>query len=177
MPQITSVTSEALQATIRRLLTSQQGFGDDLQATNLITPIIDLTPTAEGSSVPEYLQRASSHGSSTPFDLNNTTTTLVTGGGFYQVIGTIAISNDGTTSGGVQINDGSTTKVVYQLKQPGNSGNNGVTSQSFDFVVFLEPTDALQVTSNSTQCIVAGSFRQIANSTGVLVNPVGFTPQ
>ena len=50
--EITPITSEALQAVIRRLLPSQRGFGDDLQATNLITPIIDLTPTAEGSSIP-----------------------------------------------------------------------------------------------------------------------------
>ena len=42
MAEIIRITSEALQATIRRLLPSQTGFGDDLQATNLITPIIDL---------------------------------------------------------------------------------------------------------------------------------------
>ena len=41
------VTSEALQSTVRRLLPSQQGFGSDLEATNLIQPVIDLTPTAE----------------------------------------------------------------------------------------------------------------------------------
>ena len=45
MAQLINLTSEALQATIRRLLPSQQGFGEDLQATNVVTPIIDLTPT------------------------------------------------------------------------------------------------------------------------------------
>ena len=58
MAQITQITSEALQATIRRLLPSQQGFGEDLQASNVITPIIDLTPTAEGSSLSENLSTA-----------------------------------------------------------------------------------------------------------------------
>ena len=52
MAQIINITSEALQATIRRLLPSQQGFGEDLQATNVVQPIIDLTPTAEGTVLP-----------------------------------------------------------------------------------------------------------------------------
>ena len=51
MAQLISITSEALQATIRRLLPSQQGFGEDLQASNVITPVIDVTPTAEGLSL------------------------------------------------------------------------------------------------------------------------------
>ena len=87
MSQIINITSEALQATIRRLLPSQQGFGEDLQASNVIMPVIDLTPTAEGSSVPANLQNASAYGSNTTFFANNSTNTLVTGGGFYRVIG------------------------------------------------------------------------------------------
>ena len=38
MPQITPITSEALQAKIRQLLPSQIGFGEDLQAQNVIVP-------------------------------------------------------------------------------------------------------------------------------------------
>ena len=87
MAQIIRITSEALQATIRRLLPSQQGFGEDLQASNVIQPIIDLTPTAEGSSVPSYLQRAAAYGSQTAFSVSNTTSSLVTGGGFYRIMG------------------------------------------------------------------------------------------
>ena len=48
-PEIITVNSEALEATVRDLLPSQNGFGSELQASNIITPIIDLTPTAEGS--------------------------------------------------------------------------------------------------------------------------------
>ena len=58
MSQIIRITSEALQATVRRLLPSQQGFGEDLQASNVITPVIDLTPTAEGSQLPIDFARA-----------------------------------------------------------------------------------------------------------------------
>jgi len=62
LPQIIRLTSEALQASIRRLLPSQQGFGLDLEATNVITPIIDLTPTAEGSELRQDLQSALAYG-------------------------------------------------------------------------------------------------------------------
>ena len=55
MAQLISITSEALQATVRRLLPSQQGFGEDLQATTVVTPIIDLTPSAEGSETRQDL--------------------------------------------------------------------------------------------------------------------------
>ena len=58
MPQLINVTSESLQATIRNLLPSQAGFSEDLTATNLIQPIIDLTPTAEGSILRAALQTA-----------------------------------------------------------------------------------------------------------------------
>ena len=86
--QITRITSEALQATIRRLLPSQQGFGEDLQATNVITPIIDLTPTAEGSSVPESLQQALAYGSQTVFSQTNAgDVAIISTAGFYRITG------------------------------------------------------------------------------------------
>jgi hypothetical protein len=90
MAQITRITSEALQATIRRLLPSQQGFGEDLEATNVITPIIDLTPSAEGSVLTDYLQQALAHSSQTSFNIQSAgTTNLVSTPGFYRVIGMV----------------------------------------------------------------------------------------
>ena len=77
MAQITTVTSEALQATLRRLLPSQQGFGEDLQASNVITPIIDLTPSAEGSILPDYLQTALTLTDATVFASNNNTVSSI----------------------------------------------------------------------------------------------------
>ena len=86
MAQIISITSEALQATVRRLLPSQRGFGEDLQATNVVTPIIDLTPSAQGADTPTDLRRALGFGSITSFDVANTTTTLVNTPGFFSVL-------------------------------------------------------------------------------------------
>ena len=84
MAQIASVVSEALQAKIRSLLPSQQGFTEDLQAQNVIVPIIDLTETASGSLLREDLQRAWDFG--TGYDQCFIgTTTLVNTTGFWKV--------------------------------------------------------------------------------------------
>ena len=61
-PEIITINSEQLEATVRDLLPSQAGFGSELQASNVITPIIDLTATAEGTTTPESLQQAISLG-------------------------------------------------------------------------------------------------------------------
>ena len=73
-PEIITVNSEALETQIRDLLPSQNGFGSELQASNVITPIIDLTAAAEGSGLPTDLARAIAFGSQTAFDVSNTST-------------------------------------------------------------------------------------------------------
>ena len=76
MAEIVPVVSEALEAQVRDLLPSQRGFTEDLQASNVITPIIDLTNAAEGTTTPEILQTAMAYGSNTSFTVQNTTTTV-----------------------------------------------------------------------------------------------------
>ena len=178
MAQIISITSEALQSTIRRLLPSQQGFGEDLQATNVVTPVIDITPTAEGSSVPQYLQTALNFGGLNRIFVQNTTSNLVTGGGFYRCQGNISIESDATTEMGVgfRISDGSSTQTVYDLRIT-NRTNDFYVAVPYDITVFLRPADTLIGFSDDTEGILAGSFRQVADSGGNLINPVGFTPQ
>ena len=76
VPEIITVNSEGLQTQIRDLLPSQNGFGSELQATNVIVPIIDLTAAAEGSGLPTDLARALAFGSQTAVAVSNTTTTF-----------------------------------------------------------------------------------------------------
>ena len=177
MAEITSVTSEALQATVRRLLPSQQGFGEDLQASNVITPIIDLTATAEGSSVPQMLQTALASGSNTAFEAVNTVVNTITTPGFYRFIGT---SNIFTTSSLVRetelrINDGTTLFTLFKHKlDAATAAYPG--SILFDLVIFAKASEDIQAVSNATDTVITGSFRQIADVNGNLVNPSGFTP-
>ena len=82
MSEVIRVTSEALQSTIRDLLPSQNGFGDDLMASNVIIPTIDLTASAEGSSLPLELNNALAFDSQTSFQVTSGSTTIINTTGF-----------------------------------------------------------------------------------------------
>jgi len=171
-PEIITVNSEALQTQIRDLLPSQNGFGSELQASNVITPIIDLTAAAEGSGLPVSLQQAVSFGSQTAFNANGTTVTLVNSPGFYRVLGSINVSdNAGNLAGEINVSDGLTTKTIYDYNRLGNGGG---MIMPFDFIVFLGPGETLAATSNSTALQLSGSTRQVATGDGTLVQPNGF---
>lgn len=178
MSQITSITSEALQAKIRELLPSQQGFGEDLQASNVIIPTLDLTPTAEGSSLGVNLQTALAFGSQTTFNANNSTVVVANSPGFYRIFGTA----NGTPSSSVggsnkfEMSDGLSTKNVWELtyRPSGDQTNYAVI---VDFVVFLGTGESISAISSAVNFTLEGSVRQIATVTGVLVNPSGFVAQ
>jgi hypothetical protein len=176
MAQVRQVVSETLQATIRRLLPSQQGFTEDLQASNVITPIIDLTPSAEGSGLPVDLSRALALGSQTAFDVNNTTSTLINNTGFYRVFGGVSVRGQNTLASEAffSLTDGTTTKKIYEIGTFASSDTYGVVI-NVDFIVFLNTGESLTATSNNTVTSLIGSTRQVADINGNLVNPDGFT--
>ena len=170
---ISSVTSEALQLKLRQLLPSQQGFGTDITASNTIVPVIDLTAAAEGSDVPQFLQQAINFGGATAF---NGTGNVATTPGFYRIVGTAAVTSaSGAKTAHISITDGATTKIVWSLDTAASSGTVGLTSQSFDLVIFLVSGETCAV-ANDSLCRISGSIRQVADVNGVLVQPTGFTP-
>ena len=179
MAQITSVTSEALQALIRRLLPSQQGFGEDLQASNVIIPIVDLTSTAEGSALTSNLQTAINFGGATAISLSAAgSATLANVGGFWRIfgVGTYLQPNSATRKITFSITDGSTTKIVTGMGNPSSGGINGVQSVQFDFTIYLNSGDSATVTTEAN-CAFIGSVRQVADINGNLLNPTGFTSE
>jgi hypothetical protein len=179
MAQIASVTSEALQSTIRRLLPSQQGFGEDLQAQNVIVPVIDLTATAEGSALPVDLQRALALNSNTEINKTGaTTTTIANVGGFYRIIGgsSYLMNNSNARKITFSITDGITTKIVNGVGYGVTAGNTGVTSNTFDFVIYLNSGESC-ILSTEVNTTFIGSIRQIADLSGNIVNPSGFSSQ
>ena len=179
MPDIIRITSEALQASVRRLLPSQQGFGDDLQATNLITPIIDLTPTAEGSALPIELSTALAFGSQTAFSVSNATSTLVNTTGFYRVFGTLTYrsENAGPDVGKFSLTDGLSTKDVWQATAQQDAAVQTYMVTNYDFIVFLAAGESLSANTSSVTAILQGSTRQVADVNGNIVNPSGFVVQ
>lgn len=175
VPEVITVNSEALQTQIRDLLPSQNGFGSELQATNVITPIIDLTAAAEGSGLPTDLQNALAFGSQTTFIVTNTTTGLVSSPGFYRIVGVSTIEPAaGSQSVQIIISDGLANKAVWGHVLAASTSPDAFLSVPFDLILFLRPGDSLSVSSASTLAVASGSIRQVATGDGTLVQPVGY---
>ena len=165
MTQIIPITSESLQARIRTLLPSQVGFGEDLQASNVIMPVIDLTAAAAGANTSELLQNAIAFGNQTAFVAQNGTQTVANTSGFYRVIGAVTgMNNSAAYEGGYfSLTDGATSKIVWaMLSFPTSAtGANGMLSEQFDLVFFLRGGDSLTCTATAVGNM-QGSSRQIA---------------
>lgn len=172
------MTSESLQAQIRNLLPSQEGFGTDLMAQNVIVPVIDLTATAEGTTTPQYLQTALAFGSQTSFSANNGTAVVANTTGFWRIIGTSSIRSSGSVaiSNKITMSDGLSSKDVWENQAGVDGADNNYVTQ-FDFTVFLGSGESVSVVSSNGQAFIDGSVRQVADINGNLVNPSGFNPQ
>lgn len=168
------IKSQILEDKINQLLPSQGGFqaGVDLSASTQIIPIVDLTESAEGSTLRADLQSAFSHNTTTSFFVENTTTTIVNTTGYWLVKGTMCnFLAAGAGNGNISLVDSAgTEKVIYQIR-----GKSTVTSANivfpFEFMAKLDAGDFIQGFSASTVITVEGACRQIASLDGTLVNP------
>ena len=151
VPEIITVNSESLQAQIRDLLPSQNGFGSELQATNVITPIIDLTGAAEGVGLRTDLQTALAFGSQTAFQTENTSTVLANSPGFYRVIGLATFSAAGATMT-LSLSDGFSTKIAWSYIANGTNTDNA----PFDYVFWLASGESLTATSDVAGARISG---------------------
>ena len=176
MAQIRSITREALEAFIRNNSPSQNGFTEDLQASNVIQPVLNITDAAEGTTTPQYLQTALAFGSQTTFEVSNTTSTIANTPGFWRVTGVIcATDNLSNVASGFRMTDGLTTKQVYAHFGTGNAVDS--VAVAFDLTFFLAAGISLVAFSEHNGDYVVGSLRQVADVNGNLINPSGFTPQ
>lgn len=166
------VTDEALEKKFRDTFKSQGGaeLVDDLYAQGVIVPIVDFTAAAQGSELRSDLQTAWDYAT----DLTtvvNTTTTAISTPGFWKC--GWSIENVGAAVGGIniRITDGVTPKTINSLKVNANE------SLYFPdaFVVFLRSGDALTVQTTNGNTFIRFHYRQIADVSGTLINPLGFT--
>jgi hypothetical protein len=162
------INSQELESKVRSLLPSQGGAGAgfDLSASTQIIPVIDLTESAEGSNLRQDLQTSMSFKSITAFNIANTTTTIINNTGYYRVFGSITSSSNDPVR--FSMTDGATTKILFDT---GYTIGSGTIVIPFDFVVFLAAGDSFTGTSGSSNQVLSGSTRQIANITGELVDP------
>ena len=111
------INSQELEDKIRQLLPSQGGAGSsfDLSASTQIIPIIDLTESAEGSNLRSDLQTSLSFNSITPFNVENTTTTIINNTGYYRIFGAVSSKASSPISNAkIQITDGTSIKDIIE---------------------------------------------------------------
>jgi len=169
-----TIKSTSLEDKIKELLPSQANFGagQDLSASSMIIPIVDLTESAEGSSLRVDLQSALSHDSTTTFSITNATNTVITNTtGYWRVFGSMGIANANSSAIFSEINvyDGSTSKLLLKNNNSINNDTNGIIT--FDFICKLSAGDSLRGTANDGQQSLKGVVRQLADINGTLVNP------
>jgi len=162
------IKSQGLEDKINQLLPSQGGFqpGVDLSASTMVIPIVDLTETAEGSSLRQDLQKALSLNSVTSFSVRNTTSTLINTAGYFRVFGVYTTIGNNTCL--FNLTDGTTTKKLLEYA----FDTSQFTSNLYDFIVFLQAGDSLTADSNNASGALEGSTRQIADLQGNLINPL-----
>ena len=174
MAQEFTIKSQNIEDKINQLLPSQGGFqpGVDFSASTMVIPIVDLTETAEGSALRQDLQRAYSFTTANAFIVNNATTTVLNTTGYYNFFGYVngaSISSSGVEANFI-LNDGTTDKTLATIRFDSMSTTTS-RIQSFNFDVFLEAGHSVKVASNSVSIVARGSFRQLADINGNLVNP------
>ena len=164
------IKSEAIESKINQLLPSQGGFqpGVDFSASTMVIPIVDLTETAEGSSLRQDLQTAISFTQATAFSVNNATTQILNTTGFYRIFGTVNFKTRAAASEQALfiLSDGFSNKTVNQYFCASGADNNYLIN-NFDFIIKLTAGDSFIITA-SLNAGVNGSTRQIADINGNL---------
>jgi hypothetical protein len=176
MAQEFPINSSTIESKINQLLPSQggKGAGIDFSASTMVIPIVDLTESAEGSSLRLDLQTAMDFATDFNF-VSNATATLVATTGFYRVFGVSVRGNVASGSNIIFLDDGSTQKTIYSDRHANNSVSIAPNSTQFDFITFLSAGISLKATSSSNVMNLSVSTRQIADISGNLVNPLNFT--
>ena len=174
--EVKDITSESLEAAYRALTPSQSGFTQDLQASNTIIPVLDLTASAEGTTTPESLQQAMGFAGITYNSIINTTVALANTPGFWRFRGNIGFGTTASASAAqLKITDGISSKNLMNFFAPGVANNYVI--QNYDFIVFLRAGDSVSGTSPNASIQISNTYQQVADVSGNLVYPVGYTPQ
>lgn len=157
-----------------------QGIPGDLNYSDTIVPIVDMTAAAGEGQLPTDLQTAWDFSTGSYQNTTNTYTTIINNTGFWLIDLTYAgLALQDTSSrllATIDIYDGSTSKPVW-----GASNSIGGAAKDFayvveqKFVVYLRSGDTLRGRAQSSDNTLDVWYRQIADLNGNLTNPLGFT--
>ena len=175
----TPVVSEGLQKTFRDNFPSQIGAERDLHVSDTIIPIVDFSSTAGVSGLDTSLQQAIAFSNQTAFNINSAaTTTIINNTGFFRIFGCANIAcGDNDIEIAFVLSDGSSDKKIWSLNAIFGTGQAYPKNETFDFNVFLASGDSVKILTvgGSNRLVISGSTRQLADISGTLVNPTGYT--
>ena len=139
-------------------------------------PIVDFTAAATGETLAQNLQTAWDF--STGLDSLSGTgdTTIISTPGFWKVDWWYALRVDATTALVVNLFDGTTQKRIWRTDSGVGTTNVGEFADEVSQIIYLRSGDSLRVSvSGATSYRMSIWYRQIADVSGNLVNPTGFT--
>lgn len=175
MAQEFTIKSQQIEDKINQLLPSQGGFqpGVDFSASTMVVPIVDLTESAEGSTLRQDLQTAISHDTMTTFSISNTTSTIVNTTGYWRVFGVCNIRTNSASiiTADLSITDGISSKKITEYSTITLDSDLDQQFPQFDFIIKLEAGDSLTGTTSDGFGILNGNVRQLADINGNLTNP------
>ena len=165
------IKNTLLEDKVNELLPSQGGAqaGVDLSASTMIVPVVNLTEAAEGSTLQEDLQRSLSLSSITVFSVLNTSSTVLNTTGYYFFQGSYDGRNNTSSQDGIiSITDGVTTKNIIKFNVRTNTAQINI---PFSFNVLVKAGESIVCESTGSTVTLRGTFRQIADLSGTLINP------
>lgn len=177
MPKI--APNSPLYAQFRQDFPAQAGEGitSDLNYSDTVVPVIDMTSAAGTGTLPQNLQTAWDFSTGVASVAGTTPIVVVDTPGFWQ-IDLIYSGFITSTAGGINqvfISDGSTNKGVWLFYNDTSVTGDQDGIAEGKFVVYLRSGDTLGASTYNPAARLSIWYRQIADINGNLVNPQGFT--
>lgn len=152
-----------------------EGITGDLNYSDTIIPIVDMTASAGTGTLPVNLQTAWDFSTGTSSQINAGTGTAISNTGFWLVGVRASINFSGANPqvADLELFDGTTTKTIWRIQDR-------ISNISEEFLindqitVFLRAGDSLRMVCDANAAITV-NYRQIATVNGTLVNPLGFS--
>ena len=178
MPKI--APNSPLYAQFRQDFPAQAGEGitSDLNYSDTIVPVVDMTSAAGEGTLPQMLQTARDFAQGS-LSINSTGfQTAISTPGFWFVdvnyVGFVASTAGGNNR--LVITDSSgTNKVVWLLNNSTTATGSNESFTDEQFVVFLRAGDSLRGSVYNAAGRLNLVYRQIADVNGNLINPLDFT--
>jgi len=172
MGQEFTINSQTIEDKLNSILPSQGGYGAgiDFSASTMIIPVVDITEAATGAGLRQDLQTSLNLTNVTSFNiLPSTNATMVNTTGYWRIFGISALGDfAGAYEVKMELTDGTTTKIIYNMASSATAINEGVDHLPFDFIVYLKAGESLTGTAG-VHSRLTGATRQIATIDGTLV--------